>query len=277
MGQLKHNISAPPEKLADAKPSFKAYNGPTPPKDIYKGVIRQLKVPAQKNKNGDYMIRGMVEIVEKDGSRKAKYNGYAIWFRQNISDQGAPYVNQMLDSISGGDAKYRAAFWKLFVATDENDKVTKIGGKRYADGVLEVVVAAKDGQDQHGARQLEIGAWLTSTEAENFESDAGTSDDEDDEDDVELEIEDEDEDESEDEETDDEDEDEEEAEEDGDEDDEDEAEEDEGAARREELTAMTRPELVALARELKIKVLKSKSVEDYINEILEAEDDEPPF
>jgi hypothetical protein len=280
------------DKLAGAKPAFKAYAGPTPPKDVYHGLLKQLSVPSKPNKNGDYMLRGMVEIQET--GRKAKYNGYAIWFRQNISEQGAPYVNQFLDAISGGSDAYRKAFWAKLssggLVTDNKDKVTKLAGKRYVDGTMEVVVAAKDGRDQNNNRILEIGSWLTSSEAEAFDdADPYSGDDDEDDDDLELEEADEDESEADEDEDaeDDEDEDESEADEDEDEDedeeDEDEEEseeeedEDDSEARRNELEGMERKELVAIAKKLGIKAVKSKTDEAYITEILEAEAEEPPF
>lgn len=299
MGKVKHTIKGKSSKeLAGATPAGGAqYAGKKPPKGVYRGKLRFFGLrykdgKPQKNTNGDYMIRGAVQIQEK--GRNEKYNGYLINFQQNVSDQGAPYVNTMLNAISGGSESYREGFWEHFVSTDEKGYITRVGTKRYTDNEVEVIVSAKDDNGGDTPR-LTVGAWLLPSAAEEEDDDDDSddedidtddADDDDDESDDDDSDDDEDDDESDDDESDDDDDDDEaddeddEEDDDDDEDEEDEAEEDEAdesEARVAELTALSRPELVKLAKDLKVKTGKSISTETLIANIVEAEGEEPPF
>lgn len=278
MARQKFNISGKsPEQLSsDVAKAFEVYDGPVPPRGVYSGVLRFFKVKGP-NTNGDSMLNGAVEI--RMNGAKAKYNGYTLSFNQNISDQGAPYVNQMLDALSGGKESVRKAFWTKGVITDDKTGViTNIGGVLKISDSVVVSVSSKYEEYRGEPRQV-VGSWLV----KQAKDDAPVDDDDDDDDDapvddeVELETEDEDEDSDDDEDEDSDDED-----SDDDEDDEDEEdEEDPQAARRTELEEMDRKGLIAIAKPLGIKALKSKTDESYIEEILakelEASEDEPPF
>jgi len=76
--------------------SFEPYDGPDPKKGVYKFRLTNFRVKA--NKNDDPMLNGLL-IVTEDRPDKKQYNGFAIWFNQNVTDQGKPYVKQMLNAV----------------------------------------------------------------------------------------------------------------------------------------------------------------------------------
>lgn len=302
MPRIEHIIEGDTSALADQEATGGRYAGPKPPKGIYKGTVRFLKLRGtkegksfvpKKNKNGDYMISGAVSLK---GTKGGKYDGYLVNFNQNISTQGAPFVNQMLNSMFGGSEKIRKEFWnkKIFVGVDLDGMITHVGKARYTDNSIDVVISTKDGKDNNGSPELQIGAWLS---AKALDTDTDSDEDEDDED---LEFEDDGDEEDEDLEDD-----AEEADEDADEDDFDEAEEDEDdgdegdededqededngeeeaesagwdrSERRGLLAELNRKELVAVCKERGIKGTKGVSDEDLIEKVLDAEESDPPF
>lgn len=110
----------------------KGYTGKIPPTGAYRTKVKRLTIVM--NGNGDPMLKGVAEINEPRGSKDAQYNGYGIWFQQNITDQGAGYVNQILDAIAGDRAdEVKEAFWNdgVKVTADERRSdimhVRKIG------------------------------------------------------------------------------------------------------------------------------------------------------
>jgi hypothetical protein len=312
MGRLKHGIAGKTtEELANAKSG--RYTGKTPPRGMYKGTLRFLSVRGKKekgkfkpqlNRNNDMMIKGAISI--KMTGAKAKYNGYLINFNQNVSEQGTPYVNQLLDAISGGSEQYRQEFWAKFVAVDPDGNITHIGNSRYTDNTIELFVNTKDGKNQAGERTLEVAAFLltqdensddededeTDEDSDDLDVDVDEDDEEsefegDDEDPDDEDVEDEDEDDETDEDSDedeDEDEDEDDSDEDDEEPDEDEA-EDEDEAKEEydadamlaKYSAMDRATVATKAKEYGLKVFKSDTVEKLAAKVVEFEKEQPPF
>jgi len=293
------------KELASEEAQPIGYHGPTPPPDVYRVIIKRLQLKGP-NKNDDMMLNGVAEITEPKGSAKAKFNGYGIWFNQNISEQGAPYVNQFLAAVGGKNGpKLVTMFWEKGVATGADKKtITRIGGfLPVTDGSLVGYVSARNGADQNGNPKLDVGAWLKSNVVAAKDDDVEPEDDEDpdvefdeddqdtqdaeevSEDDGDEDVEDEaetDEDESEDEDEDESEEDEEDSEEDDeeseDEEDEDEDEDDGSAERLAELEAMSRAELVAIVKTKEgLKALKKDTDADLVKKIMDAEFDEPPF
>lgn len=279
------------------------YSGPTPPVDTYQGTCRFLHMTAKPNKNGDPMIRGGVVINEPAGSSKAKYNGYVINFRLNVSDQGIPYVNQFLDAISGGKQQVKDRFWgNGGVTTAKADKgkdrpITIIGGLKVPDkGGFPVVVTTSEnnytGADGKVREQLQVGAFLLKVsgggpvevdddvdDVDDVDEDVDTDDDFNDvEDDADEEVQD-----ADDEDADDED------EESTDDDEEDDAAEEEGddGPSEEEREAEIRKALAGLDRNAlkerlrglspSAKILKRHTDDDLRNQIVELEMSEPPF
>jgi hypothetical protein len=271
MGRLKHGIAGKTtEELANAKSG--RYTGKTPPRGMYKGTLRFLSVRGKKekgkfkpqlNRNNDMMIKGAISI--KMTGAKAKYNGYLINFNQNVSEQGTPYVNQLLDAISGGSEQYRQEFWAKFVAVDPDGNITHIGNSRYTDNTIELFVNTKDGKNQAGERTLEVAAFLLTQDENSDDEDEDETD------------EDSDEDEDEDEDEDDSDEDDEEPDEDEAEDEDEAKEEYDADAMLAKYSAMDRATVATKAKEYGLKVFKSDTVEKLAAKVVEFEKEQPPF
>lgn len=102
------------------------YAGEMPPAGAYRVKLKRFTITD--NKNDEPMIQGVGEINEPKDSPNAKYNGYGIWFQQNVTDQGAGYVNGLLDAMAGDEftaAKLRDAFWDDGVKVKEDEKKSK--------------------------------------------------------------------------------------------------------------------------------------------------------
>jgi hypothetical protein len=146
--KLKFNVGEDAAEVDSSSDGF--YDGPTPPKGIYRTQLKFLRV--KDNRNGDPRISGLCEIAEPKGSDKAKYNGYGIWVGLNVTKQGAPYINNFLDTFGFN----RKAFWGAGgVTVDENDDpptILKIGTKTVKEGaacrIRTKFVPAKGGYEE---------------------------------------------------------------------------------------------------------------------------------
>jgi len=177
MKKIKFNVGADAAEATSDSESF--YDGPTPPKGVYRTRLKFLKLKT--NKNNDPMLNGIMEIEEPKGSDKAKYNGYGIWFNINVTRQGAPYVNNFLDTLGFN----KKAFWATGgVTVDENEDpptVTKIGAKTVGEGHLARLrtkfKAASGGYDESlqvaGAGFLPLSA--SDEDAETWDEDSDES------------------------------------------------------------------------------------------------------
>jgi hypothetical protein len=90
------------------------YSGPAPKeKTAYSCYVQSLELKT--NKNTEPMVVGLAIVDFPKSHKLAKFNGFGIWFQQNVTDQGKPFVNQMLNGLSDGteeqSAKIRKAFW----------------------------------------------------------------------------------------------------------------------------------------------------------------------
>lgn len=179
MGKVKWGIGTEePEDLQ----GFDVYDGPEPPKGVYKVRLKFLKLKT--NKNGDDMLNGLLEINEERKDKK-KYNGYGIWFNQNVTEQGAPYVKQFLTALG--------VSWKDFISStitdDDTDPPTikRLGKLKLvtADGEStqpECRVLTKRGSYQ-GDERLEVSRFLPPKDEDEDEEDADDADSSDDSDD----------------------------------------------------------------------------------------------
>ena len=203
---FKKNVSA---GAKNQEAGFKEYSGEFPPAGAYR--VRMKRLFMSENKAGP-ALAGLVEISEPKGSKRAKYNGYGFWINQNITDQGAGWVNQFLLAVSNGKEQIKDDFWDDGVKARADEKgvyqVERIGefkiGSPNCD--IEMVVVTKHDTWQ-GKKKLVATSYVPLSESTLDESE-----DEDDRDEGEDDFEDEDgledEDESEDDEDEDEDEDE---------------------------------------------------------------------
>jgi hypothetical protein len=160
MPKVKWGIdTSEPEELEQ----FAAYEGEIPSANVYRGKITRLTL--KENKNGDDMLNGLFIIAEPKGSTKAKFNGAPIWFNQNITEQGKPYVLLFLKAFG--------LTWADFLnktVTDTNErpaKVMKIGTVKFNDGNEPMCrLQSKIGKDQNDEKRADIRAWLPPKVAE---------------------------------------------------------------------------------------------------------------
>lgn len=209
-----------------------------------KGRTRILvkKITSKANKNGDQMLTVTAEIAEGTAKKPGSHDGYAMWERLNVTEQGAPYLKRFLTAVG--------VTWNDFInktVADESDEkfsvITKIGSVKFDKPVV-AYASIKHGVDNNDEEVAEIGRFMPPPEDEDDEPD-DAEDDDDDEDDEDIEeaddedADDDDED-SDDDEDEDSDEDDDEDDEDGDDEDDD---EDAEAALREELDDLKLPAL----------------------------------
>ncbi len=234
--------------LSDAEGGgFAPYDGPIPPKGTYNCMLRRLSIKGP-NKNGDDMFNYVVEIAEPKDSPKAKFNGCSQWGQQNISEEGAGYVNAMLVAVGGDKGEeVKKAFWTKGARVGPKDNgqkepVLAIGPLKVPEAGIPVVVSAAPGKHwSTGEQEWQVKSFLKRK--------ASASVEEPDEDDEEYE----------------------EAETDEVEVEEVEGEDDEFKARETELEELDRTALKAIAKPLEIRILKSMTDNDIIDAILDAE------
>lgn len=172
------------DKSGATKEASGIYNGDTPPRGVYKVLVRRLGMKI--NRNGDPMLNALVEIKEPGSSPKAKYNGYGFWWNGNVTDDGAGYINQFLDAISGEDARVRKAFWNGKCRVNETPKkgktvtVMAIGPMKVQQEGMPAVVSAYKGKPYKGEVHLRVGDWLLPAAASSVSDDDVDSPDEED-------------------------------------------------------------------------------------------------
>lgn len=167
--------------------AYETYDGPVPPKGLYMTSMKFLRLKF--NKNDEHMLSGLFIINEPKKSPKAKYNGYAIWWNGNVTEQSSGYVNAFLAAM-GYDKK---KFWAgaIFVDDDGDDKkfvgtITKIGLKAVKEGTP-IKINAKSGKDMEGEPNLQVASFVPVKPSEvededDIEDDIDDEDLEDDED-----------------------------------------------------------------------------------------------
>lgn len=159
-----------------ATAGFTTYDGPVPPKGLYHVRAKLWKLV--ENKSGNAMFKILLEINEPKGSDKAKYNGYAIWHNANLTEQGAPYINAMLDAFDIN----RKGVWAnggagILLSREDTERVVSIAKKK-VDG-LEVLVTTKRDEWPKGSGDFSLKA--VSFAPLNEADDDGGSDDDDEE------------------------------------------------------------------------------------------------
>jgi hypothetical protein len=162
---------------------YDVYDGPKPPAGVYQTKLTRLSVKA--NKNDEPMLNGLLIVSEPKASPKSQYNGYGIWFNQNVTEQGGPYVKQFLTAIGLTWAEFKA---KTVLEGDmpdtKNDPATrimKIGKVAFNDGNdVPVRVATKE-DSYNGAPKLSVTQFMGPRDRTDEEEDADddTADDDD--------------------------------------------------------------------------------------------------
>lgn len=184
------NAAQAADEIADG-----GYSGPIPTeRGIYPCYVKIFDLVT--NKNGDPMLKGLAVVDVPKKHKFAKFNGYGIWFQQNITDQGKPFVNQLLNALSDGSqehsAKIRKAFWTTGAQTEKPlpskpqqsaGAILKIGPLRFSvdpdDKKIRILISGKP-ETYNGEPKLSAGKYVMK---QNDEADV-PDDDEDDEDEI---------------------------------------------------------------------------------------------
>src|ERR1700751_4551415 len=137
MPKFNLNINGVGEGAAEG---FKDWDGPLPPKGSYPAILKVVKVKQIKGKT-DHRLMIMVTLNTGD-----EYDGCPVFGGVNLTDQGIPYVNQFLHSLTDGSnsecEKIEKAFYAGFQVDEKKENVTKIGTKKInsPDGQLPVMI-----------------------------------------------------------------------------------------------------------------------------------------
>lgn len=133
----------------EAAQGFAPYKGKLPPNGAYEGVLKVVKV----GKIGSGIDKGkhsLGPVVIIDDPDYPEYKGCPAFGNLNLTDQGVPYVNQFLESLTDGSDKAKAdikkAFWKTGpIVDDAKEHILRIGKTQVNSpkGEIRVLVGTK--------------------------------------------------------------------------------------------------------------------------------------
>lgn len=152
------------------------------PRGVYRIWIKKLTVV--KNKNDDDMIKIVAEIFETDKEKKG-YNGWAFWTQQNVTEQGAPFLKQFLQSFGASWADFQQRTKMTPETKLDPAQITAIGKVNFA-GTKKVLAKASVGMGRASGgyeARTEIKRWIPldkdMDESEDIEDDDELLEDED--------------------------------------------------------------------------------------------------
>jgi hypothetical protein len=115
--------------------------GPLPPRGSYPAILKMVKVKQIKGKT-DNRLQILVTLNTGD-----QFDGCPVWGGVNLTDQGMPYVNQFLQSLTDGSeaefTKIKKAFYGGFVVDEKKENVLRIGTYKInsPEGQLPVMIS----------------------------------------------------------------------------------------------------------------------------------------
>lgn len=153
---------------------FEVYDGPKPPAGVYNVTLTRLGVKA--NKNDEQMLNGLLIVKEPKASAKSQYNGYGIWFNQNVTEQGSPYVKQFLTALglTWTEFKTKTVLEGDMPETksDPSTRVMKIGRVKFNDGEEPALRVATKEDSYNGAPKLSVTQFMEERGRTDGEEDA---------------------------------------------------------------------------------------------------------
>lgn len=148
-----------------AADGYPVYKGDLPPNGAYEGALRVVKVAkiGSGNEKGKSRLQLVVIL---DDPNYPEYDGCPMFGGLNLTDQGVPYVNQFLESLTDGSDKAKAAiktaFWKTGPIVDNaKEHIVKIGRTNVNSpkGELRVIVGVKQ-RTWEGNTTLSINQYM---------------------------------------------------------------------------------------------------------------------
>lgn len=130
------------------------YDGPEPPARVpFRAKVKRLSLKLTNSKS-NYMLNFVCEVNEpakKNGkpNDKAQYNGAAMWGNLNITETGAPWVNQFLLALAGEDKakKVISDFWAEKLRFDDAEAqqpmIRSIGTFKINEDGMPIIVQGK--------------------------------------------------------------------------------------------------------------------------------------
>lgn len=162
----------------DDLPAFDAYDGPDAPAGVYNFRLRRLGL--KRNKNDDDMLNGLL-VVHESRPDKKQYNGFTVWFNQNVTEQGKPYIKQFLTSLGISWSEYmKKTIHDGDKADDRPAQITVLGGVKL-EKEPQLRAQIKNDTDQNGKPKMSVAQFLPpkDEDEEEYDSDDEASDDED--------------------------------------------------------------------------------------------------
>jgi hypothetical protein len=139
--------------------TYEPYDGEDPKKGVY--IFRLTNFRIKANKNDDPMLNGML-VIQDGRPGKKQYNGFPIWFNQNITDQGKPYVKQILKALglSWSDLVNKTVIEGDMPKSNDDDPapIVKIGNVKFSGN--DVIVRASLGYRKDNTEELEVKSFL---------------------------------------------------------------------------------------------------------------------
>lgn len=162
----------------EAAEGYDEWKGPLPVKGSYPAKLRIVQVKQIKGKT-DNRLSIMAVLNTKGDPERAQYDGCPCWGGVNLTEQGIPYINQFLQSISTDETDYqkvKKSFYAGFVTDEKKSNVTKIGAKKIMspEGELDIMISVGH-NTYNGVTSAKIASFLPPG------SISGSSDDDEDE------------------------------------------------------------------------------------------------
>jgi hypothetical protein len=182
MPKFNLNINGVDVEAAEGREEWK---GPLPAKGSYPAKLRLVQVKQIKGKN-DNRLSIMAVLNTKGDPERNQYDGCPCWGGVNLTEQGIPYINQFLQSISTDESDYqkvKKAFYAGFVTDEKKVNVTKIGTKKInsPEGELDIMITVGH-NTYNGVTSAKIASFLPpgSVSGDDDDDDVVEEDDDDD-------------------------------------------------------------------------------------------------